>query len=320
MGQLRLLGEPPTSDDHAALANLAFAGAGHTGFVAAAGLAGGQTIIGGSAPGENLSLQSSAHAARGVVQVIDALRLVSGLIQDPAGTPRLSLGTASPHLTLTGDMRVTGYAALAGATPGADAYLKVNPSGVTWTSGANIIQMNPTSCSVGVGGSLAALGANATASILAGATPTIRGLNFVGFVSGPGSPLEVSGIVTQAGCIGFSGAIADLHSLYAYPAYVMLQGGSITRTHGLRIGNQGKAGVVTTYGLLIEPQTNSASCYSIWAGATRTGTPRLRLDEGTPAANQTLLWLAEGTTPTLRQVQWKQSQLLAPLDKVMILV
>ena len=320
MGQLRLLGEPPTSDDHAALANLAFPAAGHTGFVAAAGLAGGQTIIGGTAPGENLSLESTAHAARGVVQVIDAMRLVSGLIQDPAGTPRLSLGTASPHVTLTGDVRVTGYAALAGATPGSDAYLKINPSGVTWTSGANIIQMNPTSCSVGVGGSLAAFGANATASILAGATPTIRGLSFVGFVSGPGSPLEVSGVVTQTGCTGFSGAIADLHSLYAYPAYIMLQGGSITRTHGLRIGNQGKAGVVATYGLLIEPQTNSAACYSIWAGATRTGTPRLRLDEGTPAANQTLLWLAEGTTPTLRQVQWKQSQFLAPLDKVMILV
>ena len=320
MGQLRLLGEPPTSDDHAALANLAFPAAGHTGFVAAAGLVGGQTIIGGTAPGENLSLQSTAHVARGAVQIIDALRLVGGLIQDAAGTPRLSLGATSPHFALTGDVRITGYAALAGATPAADAYLKVNPAGQTWTSGQNIIQMNPTSCSLGAGGNLAAFGANASVSILAGATPSIRGLNFVGFVSGPGSPLEVTGAVTQAGCTAFSGVVADLHSLYAYPAYIMLQGGAITRSHGLRIGNQGKAGVTTTYGLLIEPQTGSTACYSIWAGATRTGTPRLRLDEGTPAANQTLLWLAEGATPTLRQVQWKQSQLLLPTDRVMILV
>lgn len=320
MGQLRLLGEPPTSDDHAALANLAFAGAGHTGFVAAAGLAGGQTIIGGTAPGENLSLQSTAHAARGVVQVIDALRLVSGLIQDPAGAPRLSLGTASPHVTLTGDVRVTGYAAFAGATPGADTYLKINPSGVTWTTSTTLIQMNPSSCSIGVGGALSALGGYADVTILAGATPTVRGLNFVGLVSGPGSPAELSGAFAQVGCIGLSGTITDMHAFYLPAAYIQFSGGAITRTHGVRIGNQGKAGVGTTYGLLIEPQTNSANCYSIWAGATRTGTPRLRLDEGTPAANSTNLWLAEGVTPTLRQVQWKQSQLLAPLDKVMILV
>ena len=320
MGRLRLLGEPATSDDHAALANLAFPQAGHTGFVASAGLAGGQTIIGGTAPGENLSLQSTAHAARGAVQVIDALRLCSGLIQDPAGAPRLSLGTASPHVTLTGDVRVTGYAALAGATPSADTYLKVNPSGQTWTASTTLIQIGPSSCAIGVGGSLSALGGNATVQVLAGATPAIRGLSFVGLIAGPGSPAEVSAAVAQTGCMGLSGTIADMHALYLPAAYIQFSGGAITRTHGVRIGNQGRAGVGTTYGLLIEPQTNSTSCYSIWAGATRTGTPRLRLDEGTPAANQTNLWLAEGTTPTLRQVQWKQSQLLAPLDRVMILV
>jgi hypothetical protein len=101
----------------------------------------------------------------------------------------------------------------------------------------------------------------------------------------------------------------------------MLQGGSITRSFGLRIGNQGKAGVQTTFGLLVEPQTNSANCYSIWAGANAAGTPRLRLDEGTPAANQTMLWLAEGVTPTLRRVQWKLAANLIPAtDRVMILV
>jgi hypothetical protein len=305
MGQLRLLGEPPASDDHAALANLAFPQAGHTGFVAAAGLAGGQTIIGGTAPGENLSLQSTAGSPRGVVQVIDSLRLVGGLIQDGGGNPRVTLATATPHLTLTGDLRVTGYAALAGATPATDAYLKVNPVGATWTSAMTLLQMNPTSCSIGVGGDLFGFGAYAVCNVLTGATPLVRGLNFVGLVANVGSPVEVTGAACQVGCMAFSGTITDLHALYAVERFIMFTGGgSITRTHGLRIGDQGKAGVGTTFGLLIEPQTGSANLYSIWAGAKASGTPRLRLDEGTPGAGQTMLWLAEGVTPTVRRVQW----------------
>ena len=304
MGQLRLLGEPSASDDHATLANLAFAQAGHIGFVAATGLPGGQTIVGGTAPGENLSLQSTAGSPRGVVQVIDGLRLVGGLMQDGGGATRIALGTASPHIQLSGDLKLTGYAALAGATPGTDAYLKINPSGATWTGSISLLQMNPSSCSVGVGGGLIALSANATPTVLAGATPTIRGLQFVGFIAGSGSPTEVPGTATQVGCMNFAGTITDLHAFYAVARYIMLSGGSIPRSFGLRIADQGKAGVTTTFGLLIEPQTGSTNCYSIWAGANYAGTPRLRLDEGTPGAYQTMLHLAEGTTPTLRRVQW----------------
>ena len=321
MGQLRLLGEPAGSDDHAALANLAFAQAGHTGFVAASGLPGGQTIIGGAGPGENLSLQSTVGSPRGVVQVIDGLRLISGLIQDSEGASRLLLQTASPHIQLTGDLKLAGYAALAGATPDATAYLKISPNGATWTSGVSLIQMQPSSCIVGIGGSLTGLAANASPSIAAGATPTIRGLNFVGFIAGAGSPTEVTGTASQVGCMSFSGTITDIQAFYAAARYMTFTGGGgITRSHGLRIANQGKGGVGTTFGLLIEPQLDSAACYSIWAGATYAGTPRLRLDEGTPGANQTMLWLAEGTTPTLRRVQWKTFSALVPTDRVMILV
>jgi hypothetical protein len=305
MGQLRLLGEPPGNDDHAALANLAFPQAGHTGFVATAGLAGGQTIIGGTAPSEHLSLQSTVGSPRGVVQVIDGLRLVSGLIQDSGGATRVTLATATPHIQLTGDLKLTGYAALAGGTPAAAAYLSINPSGVTWTSNMALIQMQPASCIVGVGANLTGLSANASVSCAAGSDPTIRGLSFIGFVSGAGNPTEVSGSVSQVGCAGLTGTIADLHAFYAPPRYMTFGGGGgITRSHGLRIADQGKAGVGTTFGLLIEPQQGSANCYSIWAGATYAGTPRLRLDEGTPGAGQTMLHLAEGGTPTLRRVQW----------------
>lgn len=304
MGQLRLLGEPPGSDDHALLSNLAFAAAAHTGFVASAGLAGGQTIIGGTAASENLSLQSTAHATRGVVRVIDTLRLINNLIQDGAGNNRITLATATPHLTLTGDLKVTGYAAFANATPSDASYVKINPSGVTWSAQMDLLQIQPASCTLG--GTTALTGVRATASptLAAGANAQLRGLSFVGFPAGSGNASEVTGTASQVGCINYSGAITDMHSFWAVAAYIALSGGAITRSHGLRIGNQGKAGVGTTFGLLIEPQTNSGACYSIWAGALASGTPRLRLDDGTPGVNQTMLYLAEGVTPTLRRVQW----------------
>jgi len=308
MGQLRLLGEPTGNDDHAALANLAFPQAGHTGFVATAGLAGGQTIIGGTAPGEHLSLQSTVGSPRGVVQVIDGLRLVSGLIQDSGGATRVTLATASPHIQLTGDLRLTGYAALAGGTPAAGAYLSINPLSATWTTAQALLQMQPSACVIGVGGGLTGLAANASPSIAAGATPQVRGLSFVGFVGGSGSPTEVTGTASQVGCMAFSGTITDLHALYAVASYIAFSGaGGITRAHGLRIANAGKAAATnigTVFGLLIEPQFGGTNNYSIWAGATYAGIPRLRLDEGTPAAGQTMLYLAEGVTPTVRRVQW----------------
>ncbi len=113
MGHLRLLGEPAGSDDHAALTNLAFPQAGHTGYVAAAGLAGGQSIIGGTAAGESLSLQSTAHATRGYVRAQDDLQLLSNIIRDSAANQRLTLAAASPHVTLSGDLRVTQRSAFA---------------------------------------------------------------------------------------------------------------------------------------------------------------------------------------------------------------
>jgi len=223
-----------------------------------------------------------------------------------AMTERLLLQAASPHITLTGDLKVAGYVALAGGTPSSGAYLSINPYGVAFgATNPRLFYMNPTSCNVPIGGSLSAFDANATVSIDTGATPTVRGLNFVGFITGLGSPTEVSGVAAQVGCMSFAGTIADLHALYAVARYITFTGaGAVTRSHGLRIANQGKAGVGTTFGLLIEPQLASTANYSIWAGATYAGTPRLRLDEGTPGAGQTMLNLAEGVTPTVRRVQW----------------
>lgn len=221
-----------------------------------------------------------------------------------SGTLRGLFQTASPHINLTGDLRLTGHAGLSGASPIASSHLLIQPWGETWSAITTLANLYPYGCNIAAGGGLIGLGGYAIPNILAGASPYIRGLDFKAYVAGEGTPSEVTGTLSSVGTVGYAGTLTDMHAFWAFPAYISLAGGTITRSHGLRISNQGKAGVGTTFGLLIEPQLYSAACYSIWAGATRTGIPRLRLDEGTPGAGQTMIYFAEGIIPTMRRVQW----------------
>lgn len=68
-----------------------------------AGRAGGQTLRGGTAASENLTLQSTSHATRGRVIVTDDLRLTTGLIRDSGDTTRVQIGTTN---TITGDVEI----------------------------------------------------------------------------------------------------------------------------------------------------------------------------------------------------------------------
>jgi len=295
MGQLRLLGEPAGSDDHAALANLAFAQAGHTGFVAAAGLAGGQTIIGGVAAGENLTLQSTAHAARGVVQVIDALRLISGLIQDSTGNVRLALATASPNVTLTGDLRVTQRSAFADATP--DQGKLLNVIGTLSTHPANAIYAQVygnraagPQFTYGLAGAAVAQGTPSAAYVY--------GLYLYAKHDTPSPCLQLGGILVQqqSGAPG-TGALTLAKGLYIQAAY--WGGSKPASVYGVDIEDQGGSGTGTAYGLRCADQT-ATTVRLLELGP---ATPYLRLVGGTvPGANLTNLYLNEGGT--LRRVQW----------------
>jgi hypothetical protein len=326
MGQLRLLGEPPANDDHAALVNLAFPQTGHTGFVAADGLAGGQTIIGGTAAGENLSLQSTAHAARGVVQVIDALRIAGGLIQDSGGDARIGLAAASPHLTLTGDLQIApaagqtvAHAAIAPSAPSAYTMLNLAAQLGSLAGSWKGIDISPQLTVPSGSGALQALFGQATLTVPAGASGLMQGLQFTAFAHGQGTITEMEAVWGRIGSWTTSTvAITKAATLYARSP--LWFGAKPTACYGLYVEPHGAAGITNAVGALIDAPAGATNNHTIWAGAPITGTPRLRLDAGTPATNQTLLWLAEGTTPTLRHVQWKQTQLLAPADRVMILV
>jgi hypothetical protein len=92
------------------------------------------------------------------------------------------------------------------------------------------------------------------------------------------------------------------------------QGYKPTTFYGLRVG--GHSGMSTVYGVRVEDFTGT----TIRLLEVGPATPYLRLVGGAvPGANLTNLYLAEGVTPTLRRVQWKDGASVGAGDKVMVL-
>ena len=327
MGELRLLGEPPASDDHAALANLAFPQAGHTGFVAAAGLAGGQTIIGGVAAGENLSLQSTAHAARGYVRAQDDLQLLSNVIRDSAANQRIALASASPHLTLTGDVLIAagagqsfGRLAVAPATFDITKQVALGGAFGNQAGTLKILDITP-AAGVASPNLLTLVGVSGLANLgpASGATAYLYGLQFLANAYGQGAVPEMYALWCRLGSsLASTPTITKAATLYARSP--LFSGAKPQDCFGLYVEPHGAAGITNAVGAFIDAPALGANNYTIWAGAPLTGTPRLRLDAGTPGANQTMLYLAEGVSPTVRRVQWKLYTNLVATDRVMVLV
>jgi hypothetical protein len=294
MGQLPLLGEPAGCNDHAALANLAFPQAGHTGFVAAAGLAGGQTIIGGTAAGENLSLQSTAHPTRGYVRAQDDLQLLSNIIRDSAANQRLTLAAASPHVTLTGDLHVTQRSGFAEATPNEGRLVSI--IGTLSTHPANAIYAQVYGNRVD--GPQFTYGLNGAA--VGQGTPSaswVYGLYFFAQHDSASPCFQLGGILVQqqSGASG-TGAISVAKGLLVSAAY--WGGSKPASVYGVDIEDQGGSGVGTAYGLHILDQT-ATTVRLLELGP---ATPYLRLVGGAaPGVNLTNLYLKEGGT--LRRVQ-----------------
>jgi len=100
-----------------------------------------------------------------------------------------------------------------------------------------------------------------------------------------------------------------------------LQGPKPVTLYGFYLATAGVTGMGTAYGLRVEDMVGT----TIRLLEIGPATPYLRLVGGAaPAANQTNLYLAEGVTPTLRRVQWKDAGAgganLAAGDRVMVLV
>jgi len=259
-------------------------------------------------------------------------------IKDSGGAGRILLtasgGFPLAHITLTGNTKITGYVYMKDATvPLADAgglYIKCanNIAGAygliadvgSFVSGVPAGQ-------VGLGGRVIPTGATALGDIY--------GLDFV---AGSGN---TSALANVAACrvmtyiiLSTTGLVTNLTGFLAQPpqrsalgtqptnirgVWVQDAGGNFTPTNAIGVDIDTISGGTNRYGLRIADIAAGTIARLLELGPT----PYLRLlgsGNWTPTANQTPLYLAEGATPTLRQLQWKAGNALVAGDKVLVLV
>jgi hypothetical protein len=255
----------------------------------------GQTLIGGLAASEHLTLQSTAHATRGYVRAQDDLQLLTNCLRDSGGNQRVKLKTSSPHVSITGDLDVGGSGAFGSlAAPDASRLIYAYGEVATHPGTAGNFTIQGTKVSgaqfiYGLAGAALAMG-----------TPTIAyayGLFFYTQHNTPSPCGQLVGIYhqLQSGAAG-SGALTLAKGLWLYAA--SWSGSKPATVYGIDIEEHGGAGVTMAYGLHLTDQT-ATTVRLLEIGP---GTPYLRLIGGAaPAANLTNLYLNEGGT--LRCVQ-----------------
>lgn len=286
---------------HSDLTSLAYADAGHTGF-----------------------------CSLGTAQTITAEKLVDSAARlrfGHAAGPTIEGPASGNQLTVTADLQI---AAPAGATMACLAIAPSTPTTKTWVNlAANLgtdygtyrgINLQPQLTGIApYSAGLNAVYGQAMLTVPSGATGSMQGLQFTGFANGAGTITEMQAVWGRLGSQTYSTVTIDKAATF-YARYPLYYGAKPTRCYGLYVEPHGASGITDAVGLLVEAPANATNNYVIWAGAPITGTPRLRLDAGTPGANQTMLYLAEGTTPTVRRVQWKDYSALVAGDRVMVLV
>jgi hypothetical protein len=258
----------------------------HLQYALLAGRGGGQTLIGGTASGGNLLLQSTAHATRGRVYALDDLQLLSDILRGSDGTNRLQFAPASPHLTLTGQTKITGETAVGGGAPETNKGLIIAPSPLPSTSSWTGIYGAP------------------QVSIPSGSpSGSLYGLSFVLAMTGGGGGAIVDyARALNVGINTMSLTATITQAVLAYLCSPLLYFGtpSIPTWKALYAGPVASNKIIDAYGAHIENITaNTGFTRLLEIGP---ATPFLRLVGGAdPAANVTNLYLKEGAN--LRRVQ-----------------
>lgn len=313
--------------DHDLLDNLAFAVAGHTGFVATGGVAGGQLIKGGVAASENLTLESTAHATKGLIKAKDVIQMANTTAANTrvcgalsAALHYIELGYVGPlklYSALSGgvnvlskllcdsDVRIDGSISLRG-TLSQPSYLidasfnagiqtgawRVLDAALTVQAGANGTQL---------------LGVHANPMSLSPSTFTgllLQGLKFtiqVGTGDSGSSVTTCDTIYTRLMISAFDGTIPVFHGYHLDVMSVTNPGAnqSIGHYFGALLAAPGYTKVVDYTGLAIPDETDASG--TILLAEIGPATPYLRvLGGGDPAANQSNILIKLGAT--LKQV------------------
>jgi hypothetical protein len=254
MSRLKLFGEREGggAGDHSALSNLGYAQSGHTGFVPSQGEA-----------------------------LIEILRLTQNLIRDSGGNNRITLSTASPHVTLGGDVKISGNLGIAGTAPYAAYGVAVIPSPAPELSAW-----------IGVFG-------NPQIKIPAGSTGGgIAGLDFTCSINqgGSGTVLPyLTGTRTRVASIFYTGTVTDARGVHIPYPWFSFGSPSFSTWTALYVEACTRSEIVDAYGLRIGDITNNS-------GFTRLleigpATPYLRLAGGVnPPTDKSNLYLKFGST------------------------
>lgn len=246
-------------------------------------------------------------------------------VKDSGGTARYTPATSSPHNLMTGDVRIDGRVGV-NTAPAATRRLKVVESG-TKTATLAIAEITSSSLTLNADSiSLDALVGTPLATIASGKTGiNLAGLNFsFGILGGAGGAVvaRAAGIDIRHVIVSWSGTINELVGARFYKS--QLSGaGSVSAVRVVDIGNFGDdTQVVDWIGLKIDYVANpTGNIYALDVDSGSAGNPLLRVLSGAaPGANQTNVYISEGTTPTIRRVQWKDGASVSAGDKVMVLV
>jgi hypothetical protein len=268
MSRLKLFGEGQPeggTTDHSALANLGYAQSGHTGFVPSQGVA-----------------------------LIDILRLNQNVIQDSGGNDRVTLSTASPHITLADEVRVGSRLGL-GAAPSAATGFVCSPN-IQTDSNIAVLNMTPYISLTGGSRTIRALLGQAVANVESGATATnIAGLYFTALAGNAGTVQTLYAIWARCGLQAYSGPSPNIWGALIRSPMLMFSTYP-TNAIGIAIEDMGYYSGAThnAIGLKIHDQTAvTGNKYLIEAGP---DTPYLRLLGGDPPANKSNLYLKFGST------------------------
>ena len=230
-------------------------------------------------------------------------------IADTGGTNRITTATASPHLTLSGDLLVSGNAAIL-TTPAADVILLVAAS-ASYASSLTLAKIGATGIAL-TGNSRTFRGVAGTpvANVDSGSTGhLIEGLNYTAGVGAGGAACVVNiltGVYVKTAAVIFTGTITITRGIWVASPQITLGTPVLSTIVSLDIDNQGSSNkIVDAYGVRIANFTvNTGVKRAIEVLSATADVPYFRVVSGfTAAANQTPIYISEGATPTLRQMK-----------------
>ncbi len=187
----------------------------------------------------------------------------SQAIMDTVGTPRIKVGTTSPHVEIDDEMRVERLGV--GANPSPNASIYIDPGGSTALDLA-LIKMDNSLITVTASGR-AIRGVHAIPSVTIGGGITglnLDGLIFTGQLRGAGDATLLSHISTQSAIVVFSGTLSTMYGWRLIAPLFISMTGTITESYSAKLEDQSHSSNTTAWGVRIHDIANGTNKRPLW--------------------------------------------------------